>query len=290
MAKTRGDSQFIDYVLIFAGAGIMAASISLVFLPAGLVTGGFTGLAIIIKSISQEVIPGGMPLWITNMVLNIPLILAGIAIKGRKFMMRSIFGAVVLSFWLAVIPEKELVTGDLLLSSIVGGVLQGMGIGLVFLGRGTTGGSDTLSALIQHRLRYYTIAQVMQVVDACIVAAGGFVFGIAKALYAIVAIFIIAKVTDGLLEGMKFAKAAYIITEKPEVVTKAIMKELPRGVTGIPAKGMYSGQEKTMLFCVVSKKQIVALKEIVSEADAGAFIIVSDAREVLGEGFLETKN
>lgn len=289
MVKIRKESPLRDYLLIFVGAALMAVAILMIFEPCGLVTGGFSGLAIIIKNLTEYWVPGGIPLWITNIVLNIPLFLAGIAIKGKKFMMRAIFGAVMLSFWLAVLPDKPLVTGDILLSVIVGGVLQGIGIGLVFLGRGTTGGSDTLAALIQHWLRHYTIAQIMQIVDAAIVALGAYIFGINNALYAVIAIVIITKVSDGLIEGMKFAKAAYIITEKPTQVAEVIMKELPRGVTGLPARGMYSGQEKTMLFCVVSKKQIVELKEIVSKIDPHAFVIVSDAREVLGEGFQQVK-
>lgn len=289
MVKIRKESPLRDYLLIFVGAALMAVAILMIFEPCGLVTGGFSGLAIIIKNLTEYWVPGGIPLWITNIVLNIPLFLAGIAIKGKKFMMRAIFGAVMLSFWLAVLPDKPLVTGDILLSVIVGGVLQGIGIGLVFLGRGTTGGSDTLAALIQHWLRHYTIAQIMQIVDAAIVALGAYIFGINNALYAVIAIVIITKVSDGLIEGMKFAKAAYIITEKPTQVAEVIMKELPRGVTGLPARGMYSGQEKTMLFCVVSKKQIVELKEIVSKIDPHAFVIVSDAREVLGEGFQQVE-
>ena len=255
MVKIRKESPLRDYLLIFVGAALMAVAILMIFEPCGLVTGGFSGLAIIIKNLTEYWVPGGIPLWITNIVLNIPLFLAGIAIKGKKFMMRAIFGAVMLSFWLAVLPDKPLVTGDILLSVIVGGVLQGIGIGLVFLGRGTTGGSDTLAALIQHWLRHYTIAQIMQIVDAAIVALGAYIFGINNALYAVIAIVIITKVSDGLIEGMKFAKAAYIITEKPTQVAEVIMKELPRGVTGLPARGMYSGQEKTMLFCVVSKSK-----------------------------------
>lgn len=289
MLKIRKESPLRDYLLIFAGAALMAVAILMIFEPCGLVTGGFSGLAIIIKNLTEYWVTGGIPLWITYIVLNIPLFLAGIAIKGKKFMMRAIFGAVMLSFWLAVLPDKPLVTGDILLSVIVGGVLQGIGIGLVFLGRGTTGGSDTLAALIQHWMRHYTIAQIMQIVDAAIVALGAYIFGINNALYAVIAIVIITKVSDGLIEGMKFAKAAYIITEKPTQVAEVIMKKLPRGVTGLPARGMYSGLEKTMLFCVVSKKQIVELKEIVSTIDSHAFVIVSDAREVLGEGFQQVQ-
>lgn len=268
----------------------MSVAIALAFEPAGLVTGGFSGLAIIIKDMSRGWINGGIPLWLTNTVLNIPLILAGAFIKGKGFVLRTAFGAVALSFWLGVIPVRELITGDVLLSAIIGGALQGVGIGLVFLGRGTTGGSDALAALIQHRLRHYSLAQLMQAVDAVIVTAGAFVFGLNRALYAIIAIFIIAKVSDGLIEGMKFAKVAYIITDRTDEIAEILLEQLSRGVTAVPARGMYSGKNKTMLFCVVSKKQMVVLKEMVYRVDPQAFVIVSDAREVLGEGFIQAKS
>ena len=157
----------------------------------------------------------------------------------------------------------------------------------MFLGKGTTGGTDMVAVLIQHFVKHMSVARIMQLVDALIVAAGAFVFGPKNALYAIVAIFIVAKVTDGLLEGMNYAKAVYIISDHAEELSKELMSELDRGATGIPVKGMYQGKDRMMLFCIIGKKQIVRLKEIVVKTDPGAFLIVTDAREVLGEGFIE---
>ena len=164
---------------------------------------------------------------------------------------------------------------------------MGVGIGLVFLGGGTTGGTDLLSALIQKYLKHYSIAQIMQFVDGTIVLIGAFVFGVERALYAIIAVFLVTKVSDGLIEGLKFSKSVYIITDKPDRIASMIMNDLDRGVTGISAKGMYSGQEKLMLYCVLGKKQLVYLKEKIDEIDPQAFVIVGDAREVHGEGFIE---
>ena len=144
-----------------------------------------------------------------------------------------------------------------------------------------------VATLIQQRLRHYSIVQIMQILDGLIVLLGLFVFGIRAALYAIVAIFITSKVSDALMEGFKFSKAAFIITDRYETVAKKILEELDRGVTGLKATGMYSGADKCMLYCVVSQKEIVRVKEIVAEVDPAAFVIVSDAREVLGEGFQE---
>ena len=129
----------------------------------------------------------------------------------------------------------------------------------------------------------------MQVIDGMIVVIGAFVFGPTKAMYAIVAIYIVGKVTDGLQEGLNYAKAVYIITDHQEEVSRRILEDLDRGVTGVHAQGMYAGTERLMLFSVVGKKQIVQLKEAVAEIDPRAFMIVTDAREVLGEGFQEYK-
>ena len=179
--------------------------------------------------------------------------------------------------------------GDYILAAIFGGVLTGIGLGMILWANATTGGTDMVAALIQIKLKHYSIAQILQVLDGIIVLIGLYVFGLQPALYAIVAIFIVSKVTDTMLEGMKFSKAAYIITEHYEEVARMIMTELDRGVTGLEARGMYSGDEKCMLYCVVSKKEIVSLKELVTRIDRNAFVIVGDVREVLGEGFIEYK-
>ncbi len=142
--------------------------------------------------------------------------------------------------------------------------------------------------LVQKKMRHYSVVQIMQVIDGLVVFAGLYVFGIQAALYAIVAIFVTSKMSDALMEGMKYTKTAFIITARAEDVAKTIMERLDRGVTGLFAKGMYSGQEKCVLYCVVERKQIVELKDIVAEFDPDAFVIVSDAREVFGEGFIET--
>lgn len=276
-----------DYLLIFLGTALMSIALNSAFDTNGLVDGGFSGIAIIVKNITGGLVEGGIPLWVTNIGLNIPMFLIGIKIKGVKFLAKTIWGTFALSFWLGVMPVFPLVRGDMVLAVIFGGVLQGTGMGLVFLGSGTTGGTDMVATLIQHYVKHMSIARIMQIADAIIVLAGAFVFGAKNALYAIVAIFIVAKVTDGLMEGLNYAKAAYIITEKYEEIAHILLYDLDRGVTGIYAKGMYQNKDRMMLFCVVGKKQIVQLKEVVAQVDPSAFIIVSDAREVLGEGFIE---
>ena len=278
---------YVDYLFIFMGTGIMALAIQCIFEPIGLVTGGFSGIAIIIRKMTAGIVEGGVPLWLTNLALNVPVFIAALIIKGRKFLGRTVIGTVLLSFWLYVIPQVDLTQGDYMLSAVFGGVITGIGIGFVLLAKATTGGTDMVSALIQKYVRHYSVVQILQVIDGMVVLAGLYVFGLKPALYAIVAIFITSKVSDALMEGMKYSKAAFIITDCYKEIADAIMTQLDRGLTGLDATGMYSGDKKTVLFCVVAKKEIVELKDIVAKIDPKAFVIVTDAREVFGEGFLE---
>lgn len=280
-------SRWLPWVMIVLGTGLMAVGIQNVYDPINLVTGGFTGIAIIIKNVTEGYIQGGIPLWLTNFVLNIPVFLIALRLKGKSFIGRTAVATVLLSVWLYLLPGAALVSDDYILAAVFGGVLNGVGMGMILLASATTGGTDMVAAVIQHKLRHYSIAQIMQILDGVIVLAGLYVFGIQPALYAMVSIFIVSKISDGMMEGFRYSKAAFIITEKYQEVSKCIMERMDRGVTGLQAQGMYSGQEKCMLYCVVSKKQIVTLKELVMGIDKNAFVIVNDVREVLGEGFLE---
>ena len=274
---------WIDAILMVVGTGLMALAIQCIYDPVGLVTGGFTGVAIIAKYVTK----GAVPLWLTNLVLNVPLFLLAALIKGKKFVARTAVATVLLSAWLYVIPLWNLAEGDYVLSAIFGGVICGVGMGMVLLARATTGGTDMLAALIQHKLRHYTIMQIICGIDGIIVAVGIYSFGVKAALYAIVAIYVTSKVSDTLMEGMKYSKAVFIVSDRYKEISDAIMTQMDRGVTGLDAVGMYSGDEKCMLYCVVSKKEIVVLKEIILKIDNNAFVIVTDARDVVGEGFLE---
>ena len=279
--------KFSYFLLIIVGTAGVAFAVQCMYDPCGLVTGGFSGIAIIIKSLTEHIIPGGVPLWLTNLLLNIPVFTVAYIKMGKRFIGRTLFGTVMLSVWLYILPVIDLTQGDMLLVALFGGVFSGAGMGMVLRANATTGGTDMVAALIQLKIRHYNVAQIMQILDGAIVILGFFVFGLRPSLYAIVAIFVTTKVSDTILEGFKYSKAAYIITDKYEEVAKVLMEELDRGATGLKATGMYTGKDRCVLYCVVSKKQIVTLKEIVVNIDPKAFVIVSDVREVLGEGFLD---
>lgn len=286
MKITGKKPWYLEYLLIIIGTGLMATAITSCFDAAGMVTGGFSGIAIIVKAGTKGLYGNGVPLWVTNLVLNVPVFILAAKIKGFSFVKKALMGDISLTVWLAVLPAWKL-SEDIFLAALYGGILQGVGIGLVFLGGGTTGGTDLLAAIIQKYMKHYSIAQIMQFVDGAVVVAGMYVFGVERALYAIIAVYLVTKVSDGIIAGLKFSKAVYIITDKPDEVSRMVMEDIDRGITGIRAKGMYSGNDKLMLFCVVGKKELVHLKEMIDEIDPKAFVIVGDAREVHGEGFIE---
>jgi uncharacterized membrane-anchored protein YitT (DUF2179 family) len=278
---------FLDYMYIILGTTLLALAINMFFAPLGLVTGGVTGLAIIIKTITVDLVKDGFPIYITNLVINIPLFILAIIIKGKNFGTRSLFATFYLSFALFYTQSFEPITYDMLLGSVFGGALAGVGLGLVFSAFSTTGGTDLLASIIQHFLKHHSVARIMFIADGTIITMGLFIFGVEKAMYAIVSIYISVKVIDAILEGIHFSKAAFIISEKNGMISQKIMELLDRGVTGLEGQGKFTNMSKEVLLCVVSKREIVKLKEIVRDIDLRAFVIVADVREVVGEGFIE---
>lgn len=254
-----------DYGAITIGTILIGLATKNIFDPASMVTGGVSGIAIIGKELWN------LPLWVTNTVLNIPLFLAGFKIMGWKFIKRTLYATVLLSVAFYILPEGMYIEDDLLLSALFGGIITGVGTGLVLAG-GCTTGNRYAGRSDPGKIPHYSVAQIMQVLDGLVVVAGATVFGIRAALYALIAIFCMGKVADGLIEGMKFSKQVYIISDKYKEISDAIMTRMGRGVTGLAAKGMYSDETKNMLFCVVSRKEIVEIKEIVSEYDPKAFL------------------
>ena len=282
----KGGSLSKDIIFILLGTFIMTLGVNWVQDPMGLVCGGVTGLAIVIKYVTGFVIEGGVPLWLINILFNGPLFVAAFYMKGWKYIAKTLFATLSLSFFLGVIPTFQLFD-DYILGVLFGAVTTGVGIGLVFSRMATTGGTDLLSALIHEKHRHFTIPQLLSVIDGIIVILGAVVFGIDNAMYAIVVVYLVAKISDGMLEGLKFAKMAHIISDKAEEIAEVILQDVDRGVTGVDVKGMYSKTDKKMLICVVTKKEIVELMDIVHKIDPSAFVIVNDVREVMGEGFIE---
>ncbi len=269
-----------DYVYILLGSLLMALGTNLFFVTHDLVTGGVLGLGIIIRNFFPEI-----PLWLTNIIFNIPLFAVAILLKGKKLGVKSLIGMLSLTFMLFLTEKIAAPTDSLLLSCIYGGVLNGVGLGMVFMGFGSTGGTDLIAIIIQHFNKHISIGNVLRVVETIIVLGGAIVFGFEKALYAVIAVYLTTRLMDNILDGLSFARAVYIITDKKEEISRAIMDGLNRGVTSIKGEGMFNHTDKDILFSIVSPKELPKLKEVVKQLDERAFMTVLDAREVLGEGF-----
>lgn len=287
MKFLRNQSKIRDILFILTGTLMMAVAVNMVYDPLGMVTGGVTGIGIVVKHLSRNLVQDGIPVWLTNILCNVPLFLATVLVLGKRFIGKTLFATVSMTVFLYLLPVTPLFSEDYLLASVFGGVIAGTGIGLVLAASATTGGTDLFCALLHKKLKHYSVPQLLIVVDGLVVLGGVVVFGINESLYAAIAIFITAKMSDGILEGLKFSKMAYIISGQSEAIARDIMQELDRGVTALHATGMYSGEEKTVLLCVVSKKEIAGVLDVVNRRDKNAFVIVSDAREVMGEGFIE---
>lgn len=289
LQKDRVRKWLMDCVCLLLGDILLALAIVVFWEPQRLVTGGVSGIAIIVADYSGRA-GREIPIWLTNLALNVPLFLLGMRKMGREFLIKTAFATFFLSVALylaAFIPPLE---GDVMLAALFGGVLSGIGMGLVFRVSATTGGSDMAASILQrHVFRHYSIAKILFVVDSLIIAAGLLVFGPVAAMYAVVAVFVSSKVTDALLEGLSFAKAAFIISDKAEVIAELVMSRMERGATSLKGQGMFTRKEKNVLLCVVSAKELVILKGIVHTVDEQAFVIVADVREVLGEGFKQVE-
>lgn len=273
-----------DYILITIGAFIMAFAIKNIYAPVNLVTGGVSGLSIILNKMAY------VPLWVTSFVINVILFIAGLKLLGWKYIRKTTFTTAMLSFALAIIPSMNPFNGDMIISAIFGGVCTGVGVGLIVRCGTSTGGTDTLAYIIRLKLKDRSVVEIMRILDGIVVIIGIYFFGIKPAMYALITVYVVTWVSDGIVEGVNFSKQAFIVSDKSEEIAKAIMEKLHRGVTEIDAKGMYTRKDKQMLFCVIRRKEITPFKEIVASIDKNAFVILSDSKEVFGGGFIKELN
>lgn len=276
-----------DFVMIAAGTVCMAMAVNLVYEPLGMVTGGISGLSIVVRRLTGQWLGKSVPVWLSNLLLNIPIFLTALKIKGKSYMRMTLFANLCFTGALFLIPVPDTPQKDFVLAAVVGGVLTGAGLGLVFSRGCSTGGTDLLGAVIHHFFPYYPVGQILFLLDCLIIAAGAWVFGIRPAVYAAVAIYLTTRLMDTIVAGGNFAKLAYIISDHYEEIGHSVMSQLGRGVTVLDGAGMYTGKQRKMLMCVVDRKQINKVSQIARNIDKKAFVIISDIREVQGEGFVE---
>lgn len=279
---------FRDFGLVIIGTLVQAIGFRIFLVPADLASGGVSGIAQLINHYT------GWPIGLMTFVGNLPLFVLGWRfLGGRRFALRTAVAIVALSFftdallWLPFFPRNGL-TNDLVLNSLYGAVIAGVGYGLVYRGQGTSGGSDILARILNH-YRGIPITQSYLITDTAVILGAGFIFGWEKALYAVITLYVSGIVVDTTMEGAGTVRTALIITAQPQVIADKIMLDMERGVTIMNAKGAYTGEERLVLYCVVNRSEVPQLKAIVHEADALAFMVVGAAHEALGEGFQPLK-
>lgn len=270
---------------ILLGTAFMGTAVNIVYDPMGMVPGGFSGASILLERLSMGLVEGGIPVWLFSFLLNIPVFIWGFFLKGREFMLKSLLANLLFTMMLYMIPVVAVAKKDYFLAAVTGGILNGTGIGLVFAAGYSTGGTDLLGSLIQRFLPHYPVAGILFVLDAVIIVAGALYFGIDKAVYAAVSVYLTTKIMDNILSGMHVRKQVMIISAQHQQIGIDIMRQMGRGVTEIKAVGGYSRKERPALLCIIGRKQTRKMMQIVRRHDASAFVIISDVKEVLGEGF-----
>jgi uncharacterized membrane-anchored protein YitT (DUF2179 family) len=269
----------IDLALIAAGCLSMALAMDIFLNPNNVVPGGFTALAMFANRL------WGWPVGVTLLVLNIPFLAWGMKVLGVQFGPKTLLAVALSALLIDVLqPVLPVVTGEPLLYTLYGGLLYGLGMALVFRAQATSGGTEIPAKLLEH-YRGVRLSTSLLVMDVAALALAALFFGLAPALYALIAAWVMARVIDAVEAGLDAGNTALIVTGAPEAIRDGVMDRLERGVTLLRAEGGYTGAERMVLFVAVNRRQIPELREIVSEADPEAFMVISPSHDVLGEGF-----
>ncbi|MCF8332361.1 MAG: YitT family protein [Bacteroidales bacterium] len=281
--KLFSSRWFQAYGMIVLGSLILATGYALFIAPQEIVPGGVYGLAIVIHSFTN------FPIGMTALALNIPIVIIGMRVLGPRFGWKTVIGFVLTSVFTDIIwyltGGAGIAEGDTLLSTIFGGLFIGTGVGLVFKARASTGGTDVIAKVISYKTRI-PVSQAIMPVDGVVVLLGAISFGNwTMPLYAIIAIFIIGKVIDVVLQGISYEKTLFIISDYHQQIRDKILIDLNRGGTIIQGKGMFNQNEKQIIFTVVSRRELAILEEHILKIDPNAFMSVMNANEIIGHGF-----
>ncbi len=265
-------------LLVVVGLLVAAAAYRMYLIPNQVVNGGFTGVGQLLNHAT------GISVGLVNIALNVPLFLISMKSMGLRFGVRSLIAMVLMSLLIDHIPLPP-ATDDMLLASVYGGAISGIGFGLVLRGNATTGGTDMLASLLHRLVPVIKVSYAIFMIDGLVIIASAFVFEAQAAMYGLISAFLCNVLIDLVLEGPNSAHSYFIISDKSEAIAEKIMHEMNRGVTGLEAVGMYSQQHKQVLLCVVNRFEAMRLRRIIFEADPHAFVVANKAKEVLGEGF-----
>ena len=276
--KPAASERFFSYAQILLGSVIGAAAYPLFMTPNRIAPGGVTGIATILNHLFS------LPVGTVSLVLNIPLFIIGYRSMGRIFAFRSLVATVLFSVFIDILPLRPM-TDDPLLGTLYGGVLLGIGLGLIMRGGATTGGSDMVARMVHKRFSFISVGSFLFAIDCAVVIAAGFCIGTTEALYALINIFLTARVMDIVIIGFSGNKACFVISDRWQAIADRVMKEMGRGVTQLMSRGGYTGTARPTLLCVISRQEIMTFKRVLREEDENAFVIIVEAHEAIGDGF-----
>lgn len=266
------------YIILFIGSIIYAAGLEIFLVPNNVIDGGVVGISIMASHLT------GLPLGVFLIVVNIPFVYLGYKQIGKTFTLSTLFSILSLSYWSNIFLPIPGLTNDLFLASVFGGVILGIGVGLIVRYGGSLDGSEIVAILMDKRTSF-SVGEIVMVINLFILTGAGLVFGWDRAMYSLVTYFIAAKVIDITIEGLDESKAAIIVSDHSEEIADALMARLGRGVTFLKGQGAYSGDEKRILYTVITRLEIAKLKTIVEEIDENAFVTINDVYDVLGGTF-----
>lgn len=274
-------------ILLSVAAFILAIAVESVFNVEQIVPGGVTGIGILLQYITKGRfgLVEGIPIWVTNLALNIPLFIVGFMVLSKDSMGKTVYTTVALSFFMAILPELHILTADRPINILVGGMLFGIAYGIMFRLNASSGGADLLALIVNRFRRDISIPVILAIIDIAIVIAGAIVLGLENIIYAAIAIFVSTKVSDRIVQGLRQGKMAYIISSRSREIRDYIISGICRGVTLVDVHGGYLDAERVMIISVLSSRQLVELKDKIKEIDEKAFLIVGQVTEVFGEGF-----
>jgi uncharacterized membrane-anchored protein YitT (DUF2179 family) len=281
-----------SYITVVIGAFIVALGYVYFITPYKIVPGGIYGVSIIIHYLTKGVfsfMPEGLPVGTMGLILDIPITLIGMRLLGSRFGLKNIFGLVMTSVFIDTLTAfhgySPLIINDAMLSSVAGGALFGIGLGLIFRAKGATGGTDTIAMIIAKKTRL-PLGQLLIYVDSVVVLLGLLAFGDWRIpFYSWIVIFITGRVIDGIMQGFGYDKALFIISEKHEEIRKKILIDLNRGGTYFLAEGMSGGKRKKVIYTNITRRELPSLIDYIKEIDPHAFLTVIDANEIIGHGF-----
>jgi len=273
--RNRYRNYFFKYLFLFIGSILAAIGLEIFLIPNNMIDGGVVGISIMLSYLSHY------PLGLFIFILNIPFLILGYKHIGKTFVLSTLFSITSLSIWVTILKPIPGLTEDLMLAAVFGGIIEGIGVGLIIRYGGSLDGTEIIAIILDKRTGF-SVGEVVMFFNLFILSSASLIFGWDKAMYSLIAYFIAFKVIDITITGLEETKAVMVISEKSEIIAEKVMARLGRGTTFLNGKGGYSGEERAVLYLVITRLEIAKLKNIIDEIDENAFVTISDVHEVMG--------